>query len=165
MKLILLFWVFKAINHVEERVLTGQQSFKVLIILRAIRLTLFRAQQRTSVLMLSGFYKVSTSAYRKPAFQPSAFRRLFIGFQPSAENQPVSMEKALDLKILQVFFKNRGENFSFLKNVEFLEFFGFTLCFRTFQAKNFFSKFFRLIEKFHHQFMQFIPYLNFFHGG
>ena len=28
------------------------------------------------------------SAYRKPAFQPSAFRRLFIGFQPSAENQP-----------------------------------------------------------------------------
>ena len=74
------------------------------------------------------------SAYRKPAFQPSAFRRLFIGFQPSAENQPVSMEKALDLKILQVFFKNRGENFSFLKNVEFLEFFGFTLCFRTFSG-------------------------------
>ena len=34
-----------------------------------------------------------TSAYRKPAFQPSAFRRLFIGFQPSAENQPVSMNK------------------------------------------------------------------------
>ena len=29
-----------------------------------------------------------SSAYRKPAFQPSAFRRLFIGFQPSAENQP-----------------------------------------------------------------------------
>ena len=81
------------------------------------------------------------SAYRKPAFQPSAFRRLFIGFQPSAENQPVSMEKALDLKILQVFFKNRGENFSFLKNVEFLEFFGFTLCFRTFQAKKIFQKF------------------------
>ena len=93
------------------------------------------------------------SAYRKPAFQPSAFRWLFIDFQPSAENQPVSMEKALDLKILQVFFKNRGGNFSFLKNVEFLEFFGFTLCFRTFQAKNFFSKFFRPIEKFHCQIM------------
>ena len=87
------------------------------------------------------------SAYRKPAFQPSAFRRLFIGFQPSAENQPVSMEKALDLKILQVFFKNRGENFSFLKNVEFLEFFGFTLCFRTFQAKNFFFKIFQTDRK------------------
>ena len=37
---------------------------------------------------------VLTSAYRKPAFQPSAVRRLFIGFQPSAENQPISMEKA-----------------------------------------------------------------------
>ena len=40
-------------------------------------------------LQLSG----ESSAYRKPAFQPSTFRRLFIGFQPSAENQPVSMEK------------------------------------------------------------------------
>ena len=39
-------------------------------------------------------------------------------------------------------FSKIGGNFSFLKNVEFLEFFGFTLCFRTFQAKNFFSKFF-----------------------
>ena len=48
----------------------------------------------------------------------------------------------LDLKILQVFFKNRGENFSFLKNVEFFEFFGFILCFKTFQAKKNFSKFF-----------------------
>ena len=38
-------------------------------------------------------WSVPVSAYRKPAFQPSAFRRLFIGFQPSAENQPVSMEK------------------------------------------------------------------------
>ena len=57
------------------------------------------------------------------------------------------MEKALDLKILQVFFKNRGENFSFLKNVEFLEFFGFTLCFRTFQAKDFFFKNFQTDRK------------------
>ena len=57
------------------------------------------------------------------------------------------MEKALDLKILQVFFKNRGENFSFLKNVEFLEFFGFTLCFRTFQAKKFFFKIFQTDRK------------------
>ena len=81
------------------------------------------------------------STYRKPAFQPSAFRRLFIGFKPSAENQPISMEKALDLKFLQVFFKNRGGNFSFLKNVEFLEVFGFTLCFRTFQANFFFKNF------------------------
>ena len=47
----------------------------------------------------------------------------------------------LDLKILLVFFKNRGENFSFLKNVEFLEFFGFTLCFRTFPAKKIFQNF------------------------
>ena len=57
------------------------------------------------------------------------------------------MEKALDLKILQVFFKNRGENFSFLKNVEFLEFFGFTLCFRTFQAKKKFFKIFQTDRK------------------
>ena len=32
------------------------------------------------------------SAYRKPAFQPLAFRWIFIGFQPSAENQPNSMK-------------------------------------------------------------------------
>ena len=38
------------------------------------------------------------SAYRKPAFQPSAFRRLFIGFQPSAENQPIFMEKSLSMQ-------------------------------------------------------------------
>ena len=31
--------------------------------------------------------------------------------------------------------QNQGENFIFEKNVELLEFFGFTLCFRTFQAK------------------------------
>ena len=36
---------------------------------------------------------ITVSAYRKPAFQPSAFRRLFIGFQPSAEKKPISMEK------------------------------------------------------------------------
>ena len=39
-----------------------------------------------------------SSAYRKPAFQPSAFRRLFIGFQPSAENQPIFMEKSLSMQ-------------------------------------------------------------------
>ena len=39
-----------------------------------------------------------SSAYRKPAFQPSAFRQLFIGFQPSAENQPISMEKSGSFK-------------------------------------------------------------------
>ena len=48
----------------------------------------------------------------------------------------------LDLKILQVFFKNREEILVFEKNVEFLEFFGFTLCFRTFQAKKNFFKIF-----------------------
>ena len=32
-------------------------------------------------------------------------------------------------------FSKVGGNFSFFKNVEFLEFFGFTLCFRRFQAK------------------------------
>ena len=48
----------------------------------------------------------------------------------------------LDLKILQVFFKNRGEILVFFKkNVEFLEFFGFTLCFRRFQAKKNFKIF------------------------
>ena len=46
-------------------------------------------------------------------------------------------------------FQNQGENSIFEKNVEFLEFYGFTLRFRTFQAKKI-SKFFltRLIEKF-----------------
>ena len=47
----------------------------------------------------------------------------------------------LGLKILQVFFENRGETLILKKN-EFLELFGFTLCFRTFLAKkiwNFFS--------------------------
>ena len=92
----------------------------------------------------------------------------------------------LDLKILQVFFTNRGEilvfekmlnflsflvllyvsghskqknfskffwkfykcfskpggNFIFEKNVEFLVFYGYTLCFRTFQAKKDFKKIF-----------------------
>ena len=37
-----------------------------------------------------GVIWLGLSAYRKPAFQPSAFRRLFVGFQPSAENQPIS---------------------------------------------------------------------------
>ena len=46
-----------------------------------------------------------------------------------------------------MFFKNRGENFSFLKNAEFLEFFGFTLCFRTFQAKKIFFKIFQTDRK------------------
>ena len=72
---------------------------------------------------------IRTSAYRKPAFQPSAFRRLFIGFQPSAENQPVSMEKALDLKILQVFFKNRGEILVFKKMLNFLSFLVLLHCY------------------------------------
>ena len=43
------------------------------------------------------FRNNAVSAYRKPAFQPSAFRRLFIGFQPSAENQPISMENSLSM--------------------------------------------------------------------
>ena len=65
----------------------------------------------------------------------------------------------LDLKILQVFFKNRGKILVFEFFFEFLEFFGFTLCFRTFQAKKIFSKFFRLIEKFHCQSI-WINYMN-----
>ena len=44
-------------------------------------------------------------------------------------------------------FSKVGGNFSFLKNVEFLEFFGFTLCFRTFQAKIFFFKIFQTDRK------------------
>ena len=56
------------------------------------------------------------SAYRKPAFQPSAFRRLFIGFQPSAENQPISMEKGKNgtmdkLHDLAMKFFYQSENF------------------------------------------------------
>ena len=50
---------------------------------------------------------------------------------------------------LKSVFQKQGGNFNFEKNVEFLEFFGFTLCFRTFQAQknlNFFPT--RLIEKF-----------------
>ena len=54
------------------------------------------------------------SAYRKPAFQPSAFRQLFIGFQPSAEKKLIyTRVNILDLKILQVVFKNRGGNLVF----------------------------------------------------
>ena len=49
-------------------------------------------------------------------------------------------------------FQKQGANFSFEKNVEFLEFFGFTLRFRTFQAKKIQFFFTRLIEKFPHQF-------------
>ena len=40
-------------------------------------------------------------------------------------------------------FQKQGGNFNFEKNVEFLEFFGFTLRFRTFQEKK--------IKKFSHQ--------------
>ena len=40
-----------------------------------------------------------------------------------------------DLKFLQVFFKKWGEILVLLKKVEFLEFFGFTLCFRTLEKK------------------------------
>ena len=53
------------------------------------------------------------------------------------------------MKVLQVFFKNREEILILKKIVEFLEFFGFTLCFKTFQAKTFLIFFpTRLIEKF-----------------
>ena len=47
-------------------------------------------------------------------------------------------------------FSKTGENFTFKNNVEFLEFYGFSLRFRTFQAKKKFKIFFltRLIEKF-----------------
>ena len=43
--------------------------------------------------LLASWTQEDNRAYRKPAFQPSAFRRLFIGFQPSAEKKPISMEK------------------------------------------------------------------------
>ena len=49
--------------------------------------------------------------------------------------------------ISHVFFKNRGEILVFWKNVEFLEFFGFTLCFRTFQAKKIFEFFFQPTDR------------------
>ena len=38
-------------------------------------------------------------------------------------------------------FSKTGGNYNFEKNVELLEFFGFTLCFRTFQAKKIFQHF------------------------
>ena len=41
-----------------------------------------------------------------------------------------------------MFFAKQGGNLNFEKNVEFLEFLGFTLCFRTFQAKKIFFEFF-----------------------
>ena len=44
-------------------------------------------------------------------------------------------------------FCKTGGNFNFEKNVEFLEFLGFTLCFRTFQAKKIFFNFFNLRAK------------------
>ena len=50
------------------------------------------------------------------------------------------------------------------KNVEFLQFFIFTLCFRTFQAKKKFKIFFYQTDRkisTHHLFMLFFPYLNF----
>ena len=67
---------------------------------------------------------------------------------PPLEKLQHTRVNILDLKFYKCFSKIGGRNFSFLKNVEFLEFFGFTLCFRTFPAKKNFSKFFRLIEKF-----------------
>ena len=82
--------------------------------------------------------KVS-SAYRKPAFQPSAFRRLFIGFQPSAENQPIST-----WKFYKCFFKSRGKILVF-KKCWISWVFWFYFMFQDISSKNFF---FRLIEKF-----------------
>ena len=77
------------------------------------------------------------SAYRKPAFQPWAFRRLFIDFQPSAEKKPISM----DLKILQVFFKNRGEILVFEKMLNFLSFLVLLYVSGHSKQKIFFQKF------------------------
>ena len=59
-----------------------------------------------------------------------------------------SQKSRIHLVYLQNFSISRL-NF-FLKNVEFLEFFHFTLCFRTFQAKKRFLNFFsnQLIKKF-----------------
>ena len=81
-----------------------------------------------------------TSAYRKPAFQPSAFRQLFIGFQPSAEKKLIyTRVNILDLKILQVFFKNRGEILVlfFKKMLNFLSFL-FYFMFQDISSKTFF---------------------------
>ena len=61
---------------------------------------------------------------------------------------PYRLIRIFGLENFTSVFCKTGGNLNFEKNVEFLEFLGFTLCFRTFQAKNFFSKFSRLIEKF-----------------
>ena len=74
--------------------------------------------------------------------QASLNRGSRLGPKTSVQGKPCA--KPWDMKILQVFFNIRGENFSFFqKNVEFLEFVAFTLRFRRFQAKkNFFQIFF-----------------------
>ena len=74
--------------------------------------------------------------------------------QPKKSRFPWEKVKApsLDLKILQVFFKNRGEILVFEKMLNFLSFLVLLYVSGHFKQKFFLSKFFRLIEKFHHQF-------------
>ena len=55
--------------------------------------------------------KLWGSAYRKSAFQPSAFRRLFIGFQPSAEKKLISMGKGLSPLGLRKIIAYQSEHF------------------------------------------------------
>ena len=51
-----------------------------------------------------------------------------------------ALDQGLVLNILTLkCYSKTGGNFSFEKNVEFLEFFGISLRFRTFQAKKIFS--------------------------
>ena len=97
-----------------------------------------------------------TSAYRvdRPTINqaeasvfPSFFSQLkdwlffCLNFPSLGLRKITAYQNILDLKFLQVFFKNRGEILVFKKNAEFHEFFGFTLCFRTFQAKKKFQNF------------------------
>ena len=82
-------------------------------------------------------------------------RQLSDGFLSAFSYQP-KISWFPNLKFLQVFFQSRGEILVFLKNVEFLEFFGFTLCFRTFQAKKKLKFFFQPTDR---NFLQ-INYMN-----
>ena len=54
---------------------------------------------------------------------------------------PLPVQKCLELGNCTSVFQMWGEILILKKNVEFLEFFVFTLCFRTFQAKIFFQNF------------------------
>ena len=75
-----------------------------------------------------------------------------------SSNRLVTFVVTIGTAVMLKCFSKTGGILVFKKIVEFLEFYGFTLRFRTFQAKKI-SKFFILIEKFHCQSI-WINYMN-----